>query len=108
MNKQIEYKHTYNEGRGLPEPLWGLLMSDISPKYPLECPTCGSLRMFASAHPDDPEEIFPHETVRCRDCGHITDWREAFCQYREHHSWLSCWFSYVRGSTKEFLNKIGL
>lgn len=39
--------------------------------------------MCFSAHPDDPEEIFP-STVRCRNCGRITDYYEAFKQ-REHH-----------------------
>jgi hypothetical protein len=81
MSATIEYKATYNEGRGLPEPKWGPPMSEISPDYPIQCPTCGSHNMHASAHPDDPDEIFPHETVRCRDCGRITDWYEARCSW---------------------------
>ncbi|GAI06671.1 unnamed protein product [marine sediment metagenome] len=86
MNKQIEYKSTYNESRGLSEPKWGPLMSEISPDYPTQCPTCGSHNMYASAHPNDPEEIFPHETVRCGDCGHITDWYEALSAYEHHYT----------------------
>lgn len=86
MNKQIEYKSTYNESRGLSEPKWGQLMSEISPDYPTQCPTCGSHNMYASAHPDDPEEIFLHETVRCGDCGHITDWYKALSAYEHHYT----------------------
>lgn len=86
MTEQIEYKSTYNEGRGLPEPKWGPLMSEISPDYPLQCPTCGSHDMYASAHPDDPEEIFPNSTVRCSNCGHITDWYEALTSYEHHYT----------------------
>jgi len=82
----IQYKRTYNEGRGLPEPKWGRPMSEISPDYPIQCPTCGSHNMYATAHPDDPCEIFPHETVRCGNCGHITDWYEAVCQYEHHYT----------------------
>lgn len=82
----IKYKSTYNEGRGLPEPKWGPLTSEISPDYPLQCSTCGSHKMYASAHPDDPEEIFPNETVRCGDCGRVTDWYEAVCQYELHYT----------------------
>lgn len=40
--------------------------------------------MYSSAHPDDPEEIVGHETVRCGHCGQITDWYEAFQQRRSH------------------------
>jgi len=107
MSNQIEYKTTYNEDRGLPEPRWGPLVSNISSRYPLQCSWCGSNRMYASAHPDDPEEIFPNETVRCGDCGHITDWYEALCQYRKYHSRLSCWFSCVRGTIEECLARAG-
>jgi len=86
MSPQIEYKATYNEGRDLPEPKWGSPMTEISPDYLLQCPTCCSHKMYASAHPDDPEEIFPNETVRCGDCGRITDWYEAHSQYEHHHT----------------------
>jgi len=86
MNNQIEYKATYNESRGLPEPKLGPLMSEISPDHPIQCPTCGSHNMYASAHPDEPEEIFPNETVRCGDCGHITDWFEALSQHELHYT----------------------
>jgi len=47
--------------------------------------------MYASAHPDDPCEIFPHETVRCGDCGHITDWYEAVSSYEHHYTEHSSW-----------------
>lgn len=80
----IIYKESYNEGEGLPEPKWGPLMSEVSPNYPLQCPTCGSQDMYSSASPDDPEEIFPHETVRCGHCGHIADWYES-CRQRIDH-----------------------
>jgi len=86
MDNQIEYKATYNEGRGLPEPKWGLPVSQLSPGYPVQCPTCGSHSMRASAHPDDPEEIIGVDTVRCVDCGHITDFYEAYKQYQFHYT----------------------
>ena len=82
----IQYKATYNDGRGLPEPKWGPLMSEISPDYPLQCPSCCSHNMRASAHPDDPTEIFGGETVRCVDCGHITDFYEAYKAYQLHYT----------------------
>jgi len=47
--------------------------------------------MYASAHPDDPCEIFPNETVRCGDCGHITDWYEAVSSYEHHYTEHSSW-----------------
>lgn len=80
----IAYKEFYNKDRGLPEPRWGPKMSELSPGYPLQCPNCGSQDIYGSADPDDPEEIFPHETVRCAHCGTISDWYEAFRQ-RENH-----------------------
>lgn len=73
----ITYKEFYNKDRGLPEPKWGPKMTEISPVFPLQCPTCGSQDMYASGSSDDPEEIFPHETVRCKHCGRIADWYEA-------------------------------
>jgi len=76
----MEYKEMYNTDRGLPEPLWGEKMDN------LQCPTCGSNDMYASASPDDPEEIFPYETVRCKHCGRITDWYEAYKQRELHPS----------------------
>lgn len=81
----IEYKATYNDGLGIPEPKWGPLMSKTSPRFPLRCPTCGSYTMYASASPADPEEIFLCETVRCGDCGHITDWYGAYKQHKYHY-----------------------
>lgn len=78
----ITYKEFYNKDRGLPEPVWGpKLKGEWSS---LQCPTCGSRNMYASASPDDPEEIFPNETVRCGACGHITDWYEAYKQRKYH------------------------
>lgn len=74
----IRYKATYNKDRSLPEPKWGSKMAG------LQCPTCGSQDMYGSGDPDDPEEVFPYETVRCSHCGHITDWYEAHKQ-RENH-----------------------
>lgn len=74
----IQYIRSYNEGRGLPEPHWGKELKG------LQCPTCGSKRMCSSASPDDPEEIFPGETVRCLHCGHIIDWNEAHKQAINH------------------------
>jgi len=76
----MEYKETYNTDRGLPEPLWGEKMEN------LQCPNCGSDDMYGSASPDDPEEIFPYETVRCKHCGQITDWYEAYKQKEFHPS----------------------
>ncbi len=80
----LAYKEFYNEDRGLPEPRWGPRAIILSSVYPLQCPTCNSQDMFHSACPDDPEELFLHETVRCGHCGHITDWFEAVKQ-RENH-----------------------
>ncbi len=76
----IVYKRTYNEGKDLPEPVWGVPMPNT------QCPTCASIDMHASASPDDPTEIFGVETVRCFDCGHITDHFEAFKQRQNHSS----------------------
>jgi len=78
MSMPITYKEFYNKDRGLPEPKWGSRMDN------LQCPNCGSRDMYGSAHPDDPEEIFPYETVRCGHCGQITDWYEAFKQRKNH------------------------
>jgi len=39
--------------------------------------------MHYSGSPDDPEEILM-ETVRCKNCGHITDWYEAYKQITHH------------------------
>ena len=74
----IQYKSKYNEGRELAEPRWGRKLSLV------KCPTCGSREMYASAHPDNPEEIISSEMVRCGSCGHITDWYEAHKQLRFH------------------------
>lgn len=80
----VTYKEFYNKDRGLPEPRWGPKMSELSPSYPLQCPCCGSQDMYGSGSSDDPEEIFPFETVRCGHCGIISDWYEALKQGRNH------------------------
>lgn len=74
----ILYKEFYNKDRGLPEPRWG------PPVHLVQCPTCGSRNMSLSASSDDPEEIIGYDTVRCRDCGRITDWYEAHKQRLYH------------------------
>jgi len=74
----IVYKEFYNKDRGMLEPVWG------DPVEGLQCPTCGSQDMYASAHPNDPEEIIGNETVRCGHCGQITDYFEA-CKQRQTH-----------------------
>jgi len=76
----------YNKDRGLPEPKLGWLMSEVDPDHPLQCPACGSHEIYASAHPDDPEEILRYEAVRCGNCGRITDWYEAFQAYQLHYT----------------------
>lgn len=86
MVEPITYKEFYNKDRGLPEPKWGPKMSELSPNFLLQCPTCGSQNMYGSASPDDPCEIFPNETVRCGNCGHITDWYEALTQWEIHYT----------------------
>lgn len=78
MTKPIIYKEFYNKGRGIPEPEWGTKLNLV------QCSTCGSRDVYASAHPDDPEEIFGNETIRCGHCGHITDWYEARKQLLYH------------------------
>jgi len=80
MAKQpIIFKDFYNKDRELPEPLWGNKVEEAD----VQCPTCGSTSMCYSAHPDNPEEIFPN-TVRCMDCGRITDYYEAYKQKQNH------------------------
>lgn len=77
----ITYKEFYNKDRGLPEPKWGGKVEEPE----LQCPWCGSRDMYYSGSPDDPEEMFGAAgNVRCKHCGHITDWFEALKQ-REHH-----------------------
>ena len=77
----ITFREFYNKDRGLLEPRWGGKVEDPV----IQCPTCGSTDMCYSTHPDDPEGMFGAEgSVRCRNCGHITDWFEALKQ-REHH-----------------------
>lgn len=61
---------TYSKDRGLPEPIWGGRASSV------RCPWCGSYNMRFSAHLDDPEEL-PSDSVRCKDCGRISDEYEA-------------------------------
>ena len=72
----ITYKEFYNKDRGLPEPRQGPRVAG------LQCPTCGSIVIYYSGSPDDPEEI--HSDVRCGNCGHITDYWEAFKQKADH------------------------
>lgn len=82
MAKQpIVFKGSYNKDRGLPEPWWGRKVEEPV----IQCPTCGSTDMCYSGSPDDPEEMLGASgCVRCRNCGHITDYFEALKQ-REHH-----------------------
>ena len=75
----IKYKEFYNKDRCLSEPRLGGKAEETV----VQCPWCGSTDMYYSADPDDPEKVFSN-TVRCKNCGHITDWFEAFKQ-REHH-----------------------
>jgi len=75
VRSKITYKEFYNKDRGLPEPIWGDRAED------LQCPWCGSQDMYFSGSPDDPEEIFGAAgDVRCKHCGHISDWYEAHKQ----------------------------
>jgi len=76
----ITYKEFYNKSRGLPEPVWG---PPCLNNFAVQCPSCGSRDMHYSGSPDDPEEILM-ETVRCKNCGHITDWYEAYKQITHH------------------------
>ncbi len=75
----IRYKEFYNAGRNMAEPQWGRkpTLDD------LQCPTCGSHDMYYSAPPDSPSEV-NMDTVRCKNCGRITDWYEAFMQRKTH------------------------
>jgi len=66
----LHWKGHYNEKRGLPEPIQG----DKSPDC--MCPYCGSINMYFSAHPDDPDEMFSDHT-RCSHCGRISSLDEA-------------------------------
>ncbi len=76
----ITYKEFYNKDKGLPEPVWG---GECSIDVMVQCPWCGSTDMYYSGSSDDPEEIL-RDTVRCKNCGHISDWYEANKQ-RENH-----------------------
>lgn len=76
----IQYYHSRNKERGLPEPKWGALCSAHTA---VQCPTCGSPDMYYSGSLDDPEEILG-EAVRCGHCGHFTDWYEAYKQRQNH------------------------
>jgi len=78
----IVYKEFYNKERGLPEPVWGPLCS-VYGGVQLQCPTCGSKEIHLSGSPGDPEEIL-QDTVRCKHCGRITDWYEAYKQGKYH------------------------
>lgn len=51
---------------------WGVKLNDVS------CPNCSSWDVWSSSDRDDPEEVIGVETVRCRDCGSITDYYEAY------------------------------
>ncbi len=76
----IVYRGFYNRGKGLPEPVWGKACSDTTI---VQCPTCGSQDMYYSGSQDNPEEILGG-TVRCKNCGYITDWYEAHKQILHH------------------------
>ena len=78
MTLEISYKEFYNKDRGIPEPLWGSRCRPYK-RVQLKCPHCGSGDVFYSAHPDDPSEI-TRENVRCKSCGRITGWYEAYKQ----------------------------
>lgn len=78
MRKGIIYKEFYNKDRSLPEPLWGGKCRPYK-GVQLKCSHCGSLDIYYSAHPDDPHEI-TRENIRCKVCGRITDWYEAYKQ----------------------------
>lgn len=80
----IIYKEFYNKDCGLPEPVWGQEVSEYGGIKP-RCPTCGSKDLCYSGSPDDPEEILI-ETVRCKNCGRINDWYEAYRQEKYHHT----------------------
>ena len=61
---------------GLPKPVWG----GHVPYYKgvqLRCASCGSVNIHYSGSSSDPEEILM-ETVRCGDCGWMTDWYEDY------------------------------
>ncbi len=75
----IEYKEFYNKDRSLPEPRWGGKVEEAK----IQCPWCNSQDMYYSAHPNNPEEVFS-DPVRCKSCGHISDWFEAFKQRVQH------------------------
>ena len=77
---KIAYKEFYNEDRELPEPKWG---EACSVHTTLQCPWCNSIDMYYSGSADNPEEI-SGDSVRCKNCGHITDWYDAYIQ-GEHH-----------------------
>ena len=81
MVEPIIYKEFYNKEHRLKEPRWGDKVEDND----VQCPTCGSTDMYFSAHEDDPEELFG-DFVRCKNCGHITDWMEAYKQRLNHPS----------------------
>jgi len=72
----IEYRALYNEDNELPEPRWG---GPCSQHFVVQCPWCGSSDMYYSGSADNPDEVTA-ESVRCKYCGHITDYYEAFMQ----------------------------
>jgi len=69
-----EIKYNNYQIRGLPKPLWG---QEVPKEQGLACASCGSNNIYYSASPEDPEEILL-DTVRCRDCGWLTDWYEDY------------------------------
>ena len=69
MENKLKYDNYRIEG--LPELAWGEKAAH------LECPGCGSRNMYYSGTPSDPEEVLG-EGIRCRDCGWLTDYYEAF------------------------------
>jgi len=84
LEQPIEYQEFYNKNRGLPEPIWGGKAKQYK-GISLQCPVCGSTDVYYSGDPDDPEEIFT-DSVRCKNCGRITDWYEAYTQGLYHHT----------------------
>jgi len=72
IKKRLKY-NSY-QIKGLPEPVWG---SEVDKKFGLRCASCGSDNIYYSGSSADPEEV-SHETVRCGDCGWMTDWYEDY------------------------------
>ena len=65
--------------KDLPYPIWGKKVPKV---YDLACASCGSSSIYYSGSPADPEEIFK-DTVRCSNCGWMTDYYEDYKAGRE-------------------------